>query len=715
MVLPAPPAHTPSVEPHWFDKIVVAIGLSAHGVLTLVDHAAPSRLREAYLRLRARDPATDLIVDVQRLAELPPGITVILAMAPAISSDALDWLNLNRPLVADRRLNIVLWCEGDAAAALARGAPDFFDWISARVDCPPAPAAFAVADVQAAIRARAPGIAWAVPGLEETLAAVRPGRPIRRVAVASYQSMIDALTSREPGWLFLDGIETEFHLRRLRWAMAETGRRVIVFRPWIGHTVPGWWTVHGVHAPLTDAVHDITAAGGTGRLAALTGLDPAAVISAVSSLRQGRESAGLEELLATASDPRALLLESARLRGWTSAHTAGASPISWISVAMNRALESETARRQQDDDPVVMALHRQPLEPERWIEVGRSAVDAGDPETAIRWLTTALQSLPPNATPLRRAFVLLQRGLAHVRAEDPTSARSDLEQAFASARGTDDIWLITLSVAALGRVLLDQGEPQRARDYLESTVNAATGLGDENTAMLLETLAQARIAQDDLAGARTLLERALSIKRRVLATDEHSSMAYSLAKLGSVLAAQGDMEHAHALLERALEIDEALVGVNHPLLVGTLRELAYVRWKMSDLAGARAHLERALAIQRLAFRSGHPDEARTLVRLAGVLAESGDLERAQTMLEEALAIQCRVFGEDGRFAGATTRRELAKVLVAKGNLTGAIDNLQQALATLRRIFEHGDHPDVVATLRELERLQALQRDVQRPD
>jgi hypothetical protein len=180
MVLPAPPADALSVEPHWFDKVVVAIELSAHGVLTLVDHASPSRLREAFLRLRAHDQATDLIVDAQRLAELRPNTTVILAVTPSISADVLDWLNLNRPLVADRRLNIVLWCEADAAAVVARGAPDFFDWISARVDCPPAPAAFAIADVKAAMCARAPGIAWAGPGLEETLAAVRPGRPIRR-------------------------------------------------------------------------------------------------------------------------------------------------------------------------------------------------------------------------------------------------------------------------------------------------------------------------------------------------------------------------------------------------------------------------------------------------------------------------------------------------------------------------------------------------------
>lgn len=78
-------------------------------------------------------------------------------------------------------------------------------------------------------------------------------------------------------------------------------------------------------------------------------------------------------------------------------------------------------------------------------------------------------------------------------------------------------------------------------------------------------------------------------------------------------------------------------------------------------------------------------------------------------------VRIRVFGDDGQVAGATTQRELANVLAAKGDLTGAIESLQQALATQRRIVEREDAPDVAATLRRLERLQALQRDVQRPD
>src|SRR5688572_2199122 len=101
MVLPAPPAHASPVEPRWFEQLVVAIALSARGVLTLVDHAAPARLREAYLQLRAREPATDVIVDVRRLAVLPPGTTVILGLKPPLDEDDLDWLNLNRPVLSE--------------------------------------------------------------------------------------------------------------------------------------------------------------------------------------------------------------------------------------------------------------------------------------------------------------------------------------------------------------------------------------------------------------------------------------------------------------------------------------------------------------------------------------------------------------------------------------------------------------------------------------
>lgn len=639
---------------------------------------------------------------------------MILAVTPSISADALDWLNLNRPLVADLRLNIVLWCEGDAAAILARGAPDFFDWISARVDCPPAPAAFAVADVKAAIRARAHGIAWAGPGLEETLAAVRPNRPIRRVAATSYQSMLDALRERARGWLFLDGIDTAFHLRRLRWAMAETGRRVIVFRGAIDDTLPGWWTVHAGHLGVAEVVRDLAAAGGSGRLAALAELDPDAVAHARVLLRNGVEGARMEALLTASPDPRAALQELAQADGWT---TVGVFTETSVppSTAMHRAFAGSAARRMRDDDAAILALRAGVQEPERWIELGTTALVAGDFEVAIRWLNAAVRSLPDDASPQLHASALVLRGHAHLGAGQPETAREDLERADVIARDLGDPSMIARAAAWLGQALLALGEPRRASEHLEAAVDASATLGaHEDMALLLDTLAMSRVAERDPAGARPYLERALAIKQRLFATEDHHSIARSLASIGGVLAVAGERDDARRHLEHSLRISDRLGDAQSPNIVPALRVLAFLDRESGDLRSARTHLERALAILRTALGSDHPETAVTLVMLARTLAAGGDLDDACTVLEQALAVQLKLAGGHSQFASAITRREFAEVLAAKGDLTGAIDQLQQALAALRGLLERDD-PNIAATLRELERLQALQRDVQRAD
>jgi hypothetical protein len=50
-----------------------------------------------------------------------------------------DWLNMERPLLANRSLRVVLFSDTATSGDLARRAPDFFPWISHRLECPPAP------------------------------------------------------------------------------------------------------------------------------------------------------------------------------------------------------------------------------------------------------------------------------------------------------------------------------------------------------------------------------------------------------------------------------------------------------------------------------------------------------------------------------------------------------------------------------------------------
>lgn len=685
-------------------------------MLTLVDHAAPARLREAYLQLHARAPATEVLVEVRRLVQLPRGATAMLLLSPSADGEDLDWLNLNRPVVSDRGLNLVLWCEDDAAAVLARRAPDFFDWISTRVDCPPGPAAHAVVDVKRAICARAAGIAWAGDGLEDTLFAVRPGRPVRRVAVASYPSMIDALTSREPGWLVLEGIDSAFHLRRLRWAMAETGRRVIVFRRAFDQIEPGWWTVHAMHVPSAEAVHTLTAAGGTGRLTALTGLDPRACGLAVLALRNGVEAARLEELLAVAADPRAALDALARQSGWSVTEAVGSDPV-WNASDMRRPSGSEAAHQERDADPVVLALREQPLTTERWEMLGLAAEVAGDFEVAIRWLTAALESLPHDRNPVVVAPLLAWRGRAYEGAGVLGSARADLEHAYAIARTTQDAPTIVGVATSLAHLLVNQGRPLQARACLDEVRDLRDALGDSvDVALSLNVLARTLEAEGDLAGARTELERALAMQRRTFANADHLSVAVTLGLLGRVLATQGDLQGARGHLERSLEIQERWLGPEHPQSVAALRALAALDGELGHTNRARDQLEHALARQVDTLGSDrHPEVADTLTALASMIAFEGDLDRARATLERALTIRREVFGDDGGLAGAQARRALADVLVAKGDLAGALEHLDRALATLRSIFEHDDHPEIAPVLRERDRLQVVQGELQRTD
>jgi len=682
-----------------------------------------------------------VIVDVRRLAELPLGTTALLALSPDISIADLDWLNLNRPVLAERRLNVVLWCERGVAAALSQRAPDFFDWISVRVDCPPAPVAHAVADVKRAIYARAAGIAWEGPGLEETLAAVRPGRPIRRVAVASYQSMIDALTSREPGWLFLEGIDTAIHLRRLRWAMAETGRRVIVFRRALEKTAPGWWTVHATHIPITEAVHSLAETGGTGRLAALTGLDPEACLYVRFALRHGIVPAHLETLLASSPEPGVVLECFARLSGWTAAEVLADAPRQPIAAAQ-QAVAREAARHVHDDDPIVSVLGSQKVDLVRWAEAGSAALPAGDTEVAIRWLTTAQRSLPADvdARLATRLHTLL--GITHRGAGNLASARIEFELASSLAHGTGDVITLVEAATGLASVLLTLGELRRSRECLETALRASEEIGGEprRLAPVLDMLAMTLLLHGDPTGARLHLERSLSIKRSVYATEDHPQVAQTLDHLGFVLTMQGELESARSHLERSLDIKERLLGPDHPHSVTTLRRLAAVYMEMRDTGRARACLERALAIERIASGTDeHPSIAEIFVDMARVLAADGDLIGARELLERALATQQRILGDDGQLEGAATRRSLAEILVAMGDLAGAREHLERALATQRRIFGSdvatdapppviermlsslrkvfpGDaHPVIALTLRELERVKQLQGELEHAD
>src|SRR5690606_16581658 len=101
------------------------------------------------------------------LVSCEPGALVLLL----VRSVDLAWLNINRPVVAQRSLRIVLWPEAAVGERLKCESPDFHDWISHFVKCPPGVPGFAVEGLRVGSRWW-PGVAWTGAGLELALAEV---------------------------------------------------------------------------------------------------------------------------------------------------------------------------------------------------------------------------------------------------------------------------------------------------------------------------------------------------------------------------------------------------------------------------------------------------------------------------------------------------------------------------------------------------------------
>ena len=143
--------------------------------------------------------------------------------------------------------------------------------------------------------------------------------------------------------------------------------------------------------------------------------------------------------------------------------------------------------------------------------------------------------------------------------------------------------------------------------------------------------------------ARTLYERALAIRERVLGPD-HLETAGSLNDLGILLDKQGHLAEARAMAERALTIREKTLGPEHPLTATSLNNLAVVLTGQGELAAARPLRERALAIFEKALGPEHFRTANNLNNLAALMLAQGDSQAARPLLERALPIREKVLG-----------------------------------------------------------------------
>ncbi|WP_437485087.1 tetratricopeptide repeat protein [Sorangium sp. So ce1014] len=682
MVLPPPaPDDAPApADRALHERLRLILRLGEAGVLVLVDGARAERLGSLVRALVAHEPGLLVHTDATQLARAPKGAAVVLVPDAAQAG----WLNLERPILAERALRVILFSDAATSAALARKAPDFFHWISHRLECPEGPWPPAVWSIRAA-NEWGWGMFWGggERDLDGAFAAALPASTRVRVsATAPYAALVEAIRAADDAWIEACEVDSFFELRRLRWALVEAGRREplvtarVVARGravTLGAGTTGLLEMDSRRMPLAQAIKELEAAGAesAGRLAALLDFERSAVTTAVSLLEAGLPQARFDDVTRAAGDP------VQRLWPLCSAH--GVSPASGPGTSLLRT--NFVPRRDLHFQCEELVSER------RWLDAARGAIASGDPIVAVHWAQRALAEDRGSVDAARTLGVALAEGGQLGR------AREILRAVFGEGEQEEHVTLIDELVG-----VIQSTDLLGARQQIEE---ALTLLDDHDVepspgdAGMLRRLAQLRVAAGDLTGARTRLEEASSLLMRMHGTEEHPRVAASLRDLARVLFAQGEVPRARELLEQALRVETKAYGDEHPRVAASLRDLARVLLAQSDPRGARELLERALHIQLRVYGTGeHRGVADSLHQLARVLFAQGELAGARQLLEQELQIRMKVDGANAPEDISASLETLSMVLLSQGNLGGAREAIERALPMLERIHGTAGHPEV---------------------
>lgn len=283
-----------------------------------MDYALPERLGELVRALLGEHPDVEVLTDVKAAVDATEGSVLVLVP----KAEDAEWLNLRRPIFAQRQLKVVLFCDRGTTLALSERAVDFFDWVSQHHDCPQGPPLHAVFGFRSAVAADAPGIVWLGTeadkgGMWRALSAAFPGDALTWISPQrDYEEMIEAIRAVGDGWVACH-IRTAAHLMHFRWALAEVGKRGKAIVMMERAECPGWWPVHDRRLLLEEARMRCVWLGMAkpGRIAALTGLEPEAMDVVGLLWEKGVSETKLVDLLAGEEDGGAALSKKAYRMG----------------------------------------------------------------------------------------------------------------------------------------------------------------------------------------------------------------------------------------------------------------------------------------------------------------------------------------------------------------------------------------------------------------
>jgi len=283
-----------------------------------------------------------------------------------------------------------------------------------------------------------------------------------------------------------------------------------------------------------------------------------------------------------------------------------------------------------------------------------------------------------------------------------------------SARAEGYAPLSARAALLVGKLHANGGDLAEAEAGLREAFVEATAAGDDE----LAAKAASQLALEvGYRGARfeeglVWITTAEALVRRIEQSDGPLG-AEVLTHRGIILAQLGRIDAAVEAEEKSIAIRERVLGRDHPVVAGSLNNLANAYSHLRQPERAREMLERALDIEVSAYGPDHPEVALALSNLGNLASDTGDLERAEELLSRSLHIREAVSGPNHP-AVAHALTNLGLVLHQRGERSAAREYYERALAILEA--KHGpEHLDVAVILNNLANVRGEQGELDEAD
>ncbi len=265
--------------------------------------------------------------------------------------------------------------------------------------------------------------------------------------------------------------------------------------------------------------------------------------------------------------------------------------------------------------------------------------------------------------------------------------------------GKRELQMIAETAAATCYALTWSGSYGRSIELADSVLSHASPLGSDRSVLYLRFQ---RIMALSYQGATTEAEqqyRHLITQQVSRLGRDHPDVMASLRETAWVIFKQGRYAEAEDELRKLLPRITTVLGPKNRSTLIVRTELGRAIAAQKRYEDAEAVLREALEMQSRILGDDHQHTLLTKSEVADVLIAQGRYSAAETMLDEILEVRLRVFGPDYPYT-LSTRRLLAKIARCNGNQEAAQSELRDVIASQVRVLGF-DHPDTLRSRFEL--------------